>query len=366
MARKFLTPIDMTKLEIRQLLLEILAGDPPSPVAGQVWYDSTTQRIGLRGATATYKLVRDGGDLSAGTVANTALATNPLARANHTGTQTSSTISDLATTVQAYRLDQFAAPTTAVSLNSQKITGLADPTVDTDAANKKYVDNAVAGLSWKDEVVVATTTSGTFATSFAAGQTVDGVTLAAGNRILIKNQGTADNGIYVVNATGAPTRATDSDTAAEVVGTAVFVASGTTNGGTRWVCNNTGTITLGSTVLTFVQFSAGGTYTAGNGLTLTANDFNVGAGTGISVGADAVSIDTTVTARWKTGLIGNGSSTSLSFNHALGNQFVLAQVYEASTNSLVDCDITQTDTNNVTLTFVSAPAANSMRVVVIG
>lgn len=367
MARKFLTPLDMSKLEIRQLLLELIAGDPATPVSGQVWYDSSTQRVGLRGSATTYKLVRDGGDLTAGSVLNTALATNPLARANHTGTQLAATISDLATTVQAYRLDQFAAPTTTVNFNSQRLIGVADPVNATDGANKQYVDGVVASLSWKEEVVVATTAAGTLATSFANGQVVDGVTLATGNRILIKNQTTgSENGIYVVNATGAPTRATDSDTGAEVLGTAVFVANGTSNGGTRWVCNNTGTITLNTTSLTFVQFSAGGTYTAGNGLVLSGVDFNVGAGTGIAVQADTVSIDTTVTARYKTGLIGTGALTSIVYNHALGNQFVHVQVYEVATLALVDCDVVLTDANNVTLTFATAPATNAMRVVVIG
>lgn len=367
MARKFLTPLDMSKLEIRQLLLELISGDPSTPTAGQVWYDSSTQRVGLRGTSTTYKLVRDGGDLTAGSVANTALATNPLARANHTGTQTASTISDLATTVQAYRLDQFAAPTTAISANSQKITSLADPTANTDAANKGYVDNAISGLSWKDEVVVATTTAGTLATSFANGSVVDGVTLATNNRILIKNQATGtENGIYTVNASGAPTRATDSDTQADILGTAVYVANGTSNGGTRWVCNNTGTITLGTTAITFVQFSGASSYTAGNGLTLAGNDFNVGAGTGISVGADTVAIDTTVTARYKTATIGNAALTTITYNHALGNQWVHVQVFEVSTLALVDCDVVLTDANNVTLTFATAPATNAMRVVVIG
>ena len=366
MARKFLTPLDMSKLEIRQLLLELIAGDPATPSSGQVWYDSTTQRVGLRGTATTYKLVRDGGDLTAGSVANTALATNPLARANHTGTQLAGTISDLATTVQAYRLDQFAAPITSLSVGNQKIVNLLDPTALTDAATKGYVDNAVAGLSWKEEVAVATTAAGTLATSFANGSVVDGYTLVTGNRILIKNQATgSENGIYTVNATGAPTRALDSDTPSEILGTAVFIANGTTNGGTRWVCNNTGTIVVGTTTLTFVQFSAGSTYSAGNGLTLASTTFSVVAGTGISVGA-SVALDTTLAARWKTGTIGNASSTSLVYNHALGNQFVHVQVYEVATNALVDCDIVQTDANNVTLTFATAPATNGMRVVVIG
>jgi hypothetical protein len=167
--------------------------------------------------------------------------------------------SDLAATVQAYRLDQFAVPNTDLSLNSHKITSLATPTATTDAATKAYVDAAVAGLSWKQAVRVATTTNGTLASAFENGDTVDGVTLATGDRVLLKNQTTgAENGIYTINASGAPTRATDADAGAELVNAAVFVQAGTTNADTAWVCTNNATPTLGSTALTFTQFGAGG------------------------------------------------------------------------------------------------------------
>lgn len=107
---------------------------------------------------------------------------------------------------------------------------------------------------WKEPVRVATTVAGTLASSFANGQSVDGVTLATGDRILVKNQAAgAENGIYTVNASGAPTRAYDMDVATEVLGTFVFVVAGTANAGTFWHCTNTATPTLGTTVLTFAQ-----------------------------------------------------------------------------------------------------------------
>jgi hypothetical protein len=88
-----------------------------------------------------------------------------------------------------------------LNLQSQRITSLADPSVATDATTKQYVDNLVNGLTWKEEVRVATTANGTLATAFANGQTVDGVALVTGDRILLKNQTTAtENGIYVVAA----------------------------------------------------------------------------------------------------------------------------------------------------------------------
>jgi hypothetical protein len=165
--------------------------------------------------------------------------------------------------------------TGALAMGSNKITGLADPTNPQDAATKNYVDAAVVGIDWKPSVRVATTTAGTLATSFANASTVDGVTLATGDRILIKNQATgSENGIYVVAASGAPTRATDADTNTEVTGGfAVFVEEGTTNADTGWVLTNNGSITIGSTALTFTQFSGTGTYTNGTGITLTGNVF---------------------------------------------------------------------------------------------
>lgn len=171
-------------------------------------------------------------------------------------------------------LSALATPTTAVSFNSQKITNLADPTNAQDGATKNYVDSVAQGLDVKASVRAATTTAGTLASSFANGSVVDGVTLATGNRILIKNQATgSENGIYTVNATGAPTRATDMDSAAEFPGAFTFVEEGTTNADTGWVCTNNAPVTVGTTAITFTQFSGAGTYTASNGVLLTGSNF---------------------------------------------------------------------------------------------
>lgn len=121
------------------------------------------------------------------------------------------------------------------------------------------------GQSWKLAVRCATTANGTLASSFENGDSIDGVTLATGDRILIKNQTTgSENGIYIVQASGAPVRAFDMDqdgttdvVATEVYGAVIWVVQGTTNAGTLWYCTNTGTITLGTTALTFSQFSGG-------------------------------------------------------------------------------------------------------------
>lgn len=132
----------------------------------------------------------------------------------------------------------------------------ASPTSDSHAATKSYVDTVANGLKWKQSVKAATTANGTLATAFANGQTVDGVTLATGDRILIKDQSTgSENGIYTVNASGAPTRATDADSGSELVAASVNVEQGTSNADTDWVCTNN-SITLGSTSITFVSKSS--------------------------------------------------------------------------------------------------------------
>lgn len=147
--------------------------------------------------------------------------------------------------------------------------------VPTTSATKTYIDNKVAGLSWKASVRVATTANGTLATAFANGQTVDGVTLVTGDRILIKNQSTAtQNGIYIVAASGAPTRSTDADTGAELVNATVLVQEGTVNAETQWTCSTNAPITIGVTNINFAAINVG-TYSAGNGLSLSGNTFSI-------------------------------------------------------------------------------------------
>jgi hypothetical protein len=156
------------------------------------------------------------------------------------------------------------------------ISNVGTPVAGTDATNKNYVDAAVSGLSWKQAVRAATTVNGTLATAFANGQTIDGVTLATGDRILIKNQTTqTENGIYIVAASGTPTRSTDADTGAELVGATVYVDQGTANADTGWTQTTNAPITIGTSNIVWAQFSGSGAYTAGTGLTLTGNQFSL-------------------------------------------------------------------------------------------
>jgi hypothetical protein len=188
------------------------------------------------------------------------------------------------------------AATQTVSMGSNRVTNVGTPTADSDAATKSYVDSTAQGIDWKASVRAATTANGTLATAYANTSVVDGVTLATGNRILIKDQTTgSENGIYTVNATGAPTRATDADTAAEIVASfAVFVEEGTANADSGFVLTNDGAVVVGTTALTFTQFTGLGQITAGNGLTKTGNTLNaVGTADRITANVDSIDIAST-------------------------------------------------------------------------
>jgi len=257
-----------------------------------------------------------------------------------------------------------------LDLQSQKITNLADPSSATDAVTKQYADNLARGAKWKDPVRAATTANGTLATAYANGQSIDGVTLATGDRILLKNQTSgAENGIYVVAASGAPTRAVDADTNGELApGVAVYVTEGTANGDKSFAITSDASITIGTTSMTWGQLGGGTSYSAGNGITLTSTTFSVNpaAGGGISVTAGGVSVDTSIVARKASANIGNGSSTSIAFAHNLGTKDVAVSVRANADDSGVLVDWVATDTNTVTLTFATAPASNAYRVTAVG
>ena len=157
------------------------------------------------------------------------------------------------------------------------LTGVASPVSGSDAATKSYVDAAAAGLDWKDAVVAATTVNGTLATAYANGQTIDGVVLTTGDRILIKDQTSGvENGIYTVNASGAPTRATDMPVGDAASGDAIFVVQGTLCAGCAYVCTNaSGSDVVNTDALVFSPFAAPLTYTGGDGIDITGTSIAV-------------------------------------------------------------------------------------------
>lgn len=456
MSRKFLVSIDLNKNELQNAVIQNLATAPATPLAGQVYYNTVDNQLYIYNGTrweVAGNAVQSGllssrpaaGSVDAGTIyyatdnylfyysdgstwqqanafgnvvtetsygqsSGNGTATN-YARADHThgtpslGTATPNAIAGVtgsagsATTPSKEDHTHAFTPAADLSMAGFKLTNVGTPSAGTDAANKSYVDSVAQGLDTKASVVAATTTNGTLATAFANGQVVDGVTLATGDRLLIKNQTDATaNGIYTVNASGAPTRSTDMDAGSEFPSAYVFVEQGTVNADTGWVCTNNAPVTLGSTNIVWAQFSGAGTYTANNGVVLNgsvfsfapesgkglqtssngaaiklattsglnvASDLAVGAGNGISVLTNTVAIDSAVVVSKYAASVGDGAATSYTVTHNLGTRDVIVTVYDnSSPYAEVITDVAHTTTNTVTIAFSVAPTSNQYRVVV--
>lgn len=348
MARKFLSNIDMQHNQVLNLRLHNIAGDLSTPAEGEIWQNTSTHLLKWYNGTANI---------------------DPLARANHSGTQTAATISDFDTQVRTSTLNQMTAPSADLSINSHKLTNVTDGTSAQDAATYGQLQAAIQGFSWKQlPVRVATTATGTLATAYENGDTIDGITLATGDRILIKNQSTAaENGIYTVNASGAPTRATDADTTAELRNATVWVQVGTANADTAWT-QTAEVTTINTTGVVFAQVGGGSSYSAGNGLLLTGSSFSVVADTGISVSGTGVAIDHTVVPKiYTNATIGDGSTTSIVVTHNLGTRAVQVSCWlTASTYDEIEVEVQHTTTNTVTLIFAVAPSSNQYSVIIIG
>lgn len=359
----YLNNLNLNKYQIQNAAFHVLASAPGTPSVGQFYYDSVTlQPLWYNGSGFTNKSTDTA-------LLNGQNAAFYLGRANHTGTQLAATISDLATTVQTYRLDQFAAPTAAVSFNSQRITNLLDPSSAQDAATMGWVQvqvaNAAAGIDTKASVRVVANANITLSGT----QTIDSVAVVANDRVLVRGQSTgSQNGVYVV-AAGAWSRATDADATGEITpGAFWFVEEGTLYGKTQWRVENTGTVTLGSTSITINQFGASTSYTFENGVQLisSAVSVKVVASGGILAAAAGVSVDTTIVARKFPFTIGDGSAVSIPVTHSLGTKDVAVSLRLTSTDEMVITDWTATSTNVVTISFAAAPAAGAIKGVVIG
>jgi len=162
-----------------------------------------------------------------------------------------------------------------INVNNSRISNITDPTQAQDAATKAYVDAVKQSLDIKESVRVATTAAITISTALNVGDTIDGVTLADGDRVLVKDQSDAsENGIYIAGSS--PVRSADANTSAEVTsGMFCFVEEGTTNGDNGFVLTTNDTITLDTTNLTFAQFSGAGQIIAGDALSKSGNTLNV-------------------------------------------------------------------------------------------
>ena len=284
MARSFYTGIDLQKNQLLQAVIQSSGTAPSTPIAGQIWYDSTNNQLKVYNGTAWVAYLP----------------------------YTSSLATIAATTASAGD----------ITASNQKITNLLDPTNPQDAATKFYVDGKLNGLDWKQSVRLATTPAGgnVSLTSSSTPLTIDGVAVADGMRLLIKDQTTASqNGIYVVGYS-APnytyTRATDADTVAEITANmSVFVEDGTVNQDTGWTVSNlsAGTSwTLGTDAIQFTQFTGLGRVVDGDGLVASGNTLNVvGTADRIAVTSNAVNIATTYAGQGTITTVGALSSGSL-------------------------------------------------------
>lgn len=284
MAQKFVTNIDLNQNQLLNATFQIVANDPSeNNFDGRMIFNSTEGVIKVYDVTSGTWRKMITGVTSAGSQSSALTINEANGAITITPNLATSASAGLMSAADFSKLADATSESTASKLVIRDGSGQAKfgtPTDANHAATKSYVDAARSGLDVKQSVRVATTAQGTMSTSFAAGQTVDDYTLVAGDRILIKDQGNgsahADNGIYTVNASGAPTRATDFDENAEVTPAAfTFVEQGTTNGDAGFVLATNGSITVGSTALLFTQFSGTGQITAGDGLSKAGSILNV-------------------------------------------------------------------------------------------
>lgn len=299
MPKSHLVALNMNQNEVQNMVLQNLASDPASGKLGQIYVNTTTKYMRLFDGTV-WKDIK--GNISSIVGVAPIVVT---VDANGVATINSTAVTALANgnmlAVDKVKLDAATANNTASTIVMRdasgsfngnvaqllKVTGLNNPVNATDATNKQYVDMAVQGLDAKESTRCATTANITV----SGLQTIDGISVAAGDRVLVKNQTAGiENGAYIV-ASGAWTRTTDMPLGSVAAGNHVFVEEGATQAGTGWVCNSIKTASVVATnVLSWVQFSAAGQLVAGAGLVRTGNTIDIVAADGsILVAADAIS-----------------------------------------------------------------------------
>ena len=199
-----------------------------------------------------------------------------------------------------------------VAISGGTITGLGSPSAGSDAATKTYVDNLVTGLKTRIICRSATTANISLATDLENGDTLDGVTLATDDKVLVKNQTTtSQNGIYVVVASGTASRDPDFDTVAELAGQLTIIKEGTTNADTMWLCTtDSGTIGVASITFTQIFPSAGGTVTSVAVADAGASEFTITGSPITSTGTINLAIDSIGAAK-----IANGTVSDTEFQY---------------------------------------------------
>ena len=320
MAQKFLTNIDLNQNQLINARFQVVSSFPAveNTFEGHLVYNSTTDVIAVYAndgwRSLPHSIVSGGGAgiaeaLTVSTSNGTVTLTLNVADADSAGLLSAAFFGDLNGATSSATANKL------VKRDGNGNISVATPTDSGHAATKGYVDAARSGLDVKQSVRVATTAALTIASQLENGDVVDGITLATGDRVLVKNQSTAsENGIYVVQSSGAAVRATDFDGAGEVSGGAfTFVEEGTDNADSGFVVTSNGAITVGTDAIEWAQFSGAGAFTAGDGLTKSGTTINV-VGTADRITANADSIDIASTYAGQTSITTLGAINAGTWN----------------------------------------------------
>ena len=434
MAQKFLTNIDLNQNQLVNASFEVVGTDPSSGnFEGRLIYQSTTDTIKVyaNGAwrSLPHTIVSGGGAgiaeaLTVSESNGTITLTLAVADTDSAG---------LLPAAMWQMLTDATSDATASKLVKRDASGNAKVATPTDAAHiatKGYVDSARQGLDVKASVRVATTAAINLSTDLQAGDVIDGVTLVAGDRVLVKNQSSAsENGIYVAVASGAASRSSDAngtaDTGELTSGTFTFVEAGTVNFDSGFVISTDGTITVGTTGITWTQFSGAGSFEAGDGLSKSGTQVNVNVtsnrtaitadaidisanyvgqssittlgtittgvwnGTDVAVAdggsgaSDAAGARTNLGIKTTAGAVTTSTSTlariakqgcaasvtgvsTTTVTHNFGTTDVNVQIYEVSSGATVIGDVTRANADTLSVVLYGTISANDYTIVVVG
>lgn len=383
MPRRFATSIDLMGLALLNAALNPVSSDPAglgAGDAGRVWVNTAVPTVKYWTGSAAIDL---------------------LARANQTGTQLASTISNFTATVQAIQWASMAVPSGAVNMSSQNFSNLAAASGSGQAVEYAQFNTAIAavqsGLDFKAPPATVVVTTNMSLSS--PGSTINGHTMAAGDTVLLTGQTTASqNGVYTWNNATSLTRRSDSNSNTSIYsGTMISVGNAdNTNGDTVWMQTTVGTgtngaITIGTDSQTWIKPFTTTTYTAGNGINIASNVVSAKQGTGSAQSANAAAIanngilvdgngiyiDPATGTKKVWGTIPTSttgiytvSGAVVTINHAFNNSYVQVRVFAGSSpptiggstpaaGEEIEVAIVRTDANNVQLTFPAAPASNN-------